>query len=397
VAARAEGGPNGDSRAGAAGGETAGDILAAVRDLAPTIAARADEIEQGRRVPPDLVDQLRTAGCFRITVPRSHGGAGLDLITQLRVNEELARVDGSTAWIVMIGSGAPILLGLLPRATFDAVYAGGPDVIMAGVLNPSGVATPVEGGYQVTGQWSFASGCEHCDWAIAHCLVDDGRVPPVRMMVLPPDQIEVRDTWSVVGLAGTGSHDFAVDGAFVPDERTFVVGGEPALDIPLLRVPLPTLFALQNGSVAVGIAQGALDDVLDLAAGKVPAFDKGRLAENPLFQNQVAEADAALRAARALLYDQAATMWQTAVDGAPFTAGLRSNLRATATWTTRTAAAVVNTAYSAGGGTSIYRAHPLQRRLRDAHTVTQHFGVKPDTLTRAGAVLAGQDVDLTFF
>jgi indole-3-acetate monooxygenase len=376
---------------------TDNEILAAARDLAPTIAARGDEIEQGRRVPPDLIDQLRAAGCFRVTVPRSHGGAGLDLPAQLRVNEAVARADGSTGWTVMIGSGAPILFGLLPRATFDAIYADGPDVIMGGVLNPTGVATPVDGGYRVKGQWSFASGCQHCDWVIAHSLVDDGRVPPVRMMVLPPDEIEIKDTWSVSGLCGTGSHDFVVDDVFVPDERTFVVGGESCIDNPLQRVPLPTLFALQNPSVAIGIAQGALDDVVALATDKTPAFDKTRLAANPLFQNQLAEADAALRAARSLLYEDAATLWRTAVAGEPFAPELRAHLRATATWTTRTAAAVVDTAYSAGGGSAIYTSNPLQRRLRDVRAVTQHFGVKPDTLTKAGAILAGEEVDLTFF
>lgn len=372
-------------------------VLAAVDELAPAIAARGDEIEQARRLPPDLVDQLRAAGCFRLTVPASHGGAGLGLPAQLRLNEALARIDGSTGWTVMIGSGAPILFGLLPRPTFDAIYAGGPDVIMAGVLNPTGVATPVDGGYQVSGRWAFASGCQHADWILAHCLVDDGRMPPVRMMLLPPGDIEVVDTWSVSGLCGTGSHDFTINGAFVPEERTFAVGGGSCIDSPLQRVPLPTLFALQNPSIAIGIAQGALDEVVALATGKTPAFDSGKLAANPLFQNKLAEADAALRAARALLHTDADRLWRTAVSGEPFAPELRAHLRATATWTTHTAAAVVDTAYTAGGGSAMYTSSPLQRRLRDVRAVTQHFGIKPDTLTKAGAILAGEEVDLTFF
>jgi alkylation response protein AidB-like acyl-CoA dehydrogenase len=345
----------------------------------------------------DLVEQLRSAGAFRLMVPRSHGGAGLGLPAQLRLNEALSRIDGSTGWTVMLGSGAPILFGLAPRPTFDEIYADGPDVIMAGVLNPTGVATPVDGGFRVSGQWSFASGCQHADWIIAHCLVDDGRVPPVRMMLLPPGDVEVKDTWHVSGLCGTGSHDFAVDGAFVADERSFVVGGPSCIDSPLQRIPLPTLFALQNPSIAIGIAQGALDEVVALATEKTPAFDKARLAANPLFQNQLADADAALRAARSLLYEDADRLWDVAVSGAPLEPTLRARLRATATWTTRTAAAVVDTAYSAGGGSAIYSDNPLQRRLRDVRAVTQHFGIKPDTLTKAGAVLAGEDVDLTFF
>jgi indole-3-acetate monooxygenase len=351
--------------------------LEAVRTLAPAIVARSEEIERGRRVPPDLVEELTAAGCFRMLVPRSHGGAELDLAAEMRVIEELARADGSVGWTVMIGRSAPVFLGKLPRDTFDTLYAAGPDVILAGTVNPTGVATPVDGGFRVTGQWSFASGCQHCHWFIAHCIVDDGRQPPIRMMVLPPTDVEIKDTWSVSGLCGTGSHDFVVNDAFVPTGRSFALWDEPCLDVPLLRIPELSLASLSVGAVAVGIAHGAIGEVTDLATGKVPLFSDGTLASNPLFQNQLADADAHLRAARALLYAEA-------------------RIRATATWVTRTAVTVVDMAYTAGGGSSPYSSNPLQRRLRDIHALTQHFAIKLDTFTKAGAVLAGQDVDLTF-
>lgn len=370
--------------------------LEAVAALAPDIAARAEEIERGRRLPPDLVDQLKAAGCFRTLVPRSHGGAELDLPAQMRVIEELARADGSVAWTVMIGCLAPALLGRLPRETFDALYAEGPDLILAGTFNLKGVATPVDGGFRVTGQWSFASGCQHCDWFIAHCIVDDGPQPSMRMMVLPPTDVEIKDTWSVAGLCGTGSHDFVVNDTFVPAERSFAVWDEPSLDVPLLRIPELSLSSLSFGAVAVGIADGALGEVTTLATGKLPMFSEGTLASNPLFQNQLADADARLRAVRALLYADAETAWATAAAGTPFTPEHRARIRATNTWGARTTASVVDMAYTAGGGSAIYSSSPLQRRLRDIHTLTQHFAVKLDTFTKAGAVLAGQEVDLTF-
>jgi alkylation response protein AidB-like acyl-CoA dehydrogenase len=370
--------------------------LEAVAALAPVIAARSGESERARRVPPDLVEKLTAAGCFRMLVPRSHGGTELDFPSEMRVIEELARADGSVGWTVMIGSLAPVLLGKLPRATFDALYAEGPDVILAGTVKPSGGATPVDGGFRATGQWSFASGCQHSDWFVAHCIVDDGRQPPIRMMVLPPAEVEIKDTWSVSGLCGTGSHDFVVNDAFVPAERSFVLWDEPCLDVPLLRIPELSLSSLRAGAVAVGIAHGALGEVNALATAKVPLFSDGTLASNPLFQNQLADADAQLRAARALLYADAETAWTTAVAGTPFTPEHRARIRGTATWVARTATSVVDTAYTAGGGSSIYTTSPLQRRLRDIHALTQHFAVKSDTFTKAGAVLAGQDVDLTF-
>jgi indole-3-acetate monooxygenase len=376
---------------------TTNEIFDAVRALAPTITARSDEIERERRVPQDLVDDLSAAGCFRILVPRSHGGADLGLTAQMEVCEELARADGSVGWTVMIGCTAPALFGFLPRPTFDAIYADGPDVILAGVLAPTGKATPVDDGFRVSGQWAFASGCHHSHWFLAHCVVDDGRIPPVRMMVLPPEDIEIKDTWSVSGLCGTGSHDFVADDVFVPVERSFVIGGEPCLGGPLMRVPVPALPALNCASVALGIARGALDEITELATEKVPLFDKAPLAANPVFQNQLGDADAGLRAARSLLYADAASVWDTAADGGSFTPEHRARIRATATWATRTATSVVDMAYTAGGGSAIYARSPLQRRLRDIHTLTQQVGVKQDVLTKAGAILAGQETDLTFF
>jgi alkylation response protein AidB-like acyl-CoA dehydrogenase len=372
-------------------------ILNAVRALTPAIAVRAEEIERARRLPPDLVDELLAAGCFRMLVPRSHGGAELDLPVQMQVLEELARADASVAWTVMIGSEGPVLFRMLPRASFDALYASGPDVIIAGASKPTGVATPVEGGYRVTGQWGFASGCQHAHWFIGHCVVDDGREPPGRMMVLPPSDVEIKDTWSVSGMCGTGSHDVVANGAFVPDELSFVLGGEPSVDVPPLRIPEVTRAAIQIATVTTGVARGALDEILALALDKTPTFTEEPLASNPLFRNQFGEAETQLRAARMALHAEADIVWAKGQAGSPFTPEDRAHVRGTTTWATRTAAAVVNTAYQAGGSSSIYTSNPLQRRLRDAHALTQHFVMKADTFTKVGAVLAGQEVDLTIF
>jgi indole-3-acetate monooxygenase len=373
-------------------------ILDAVKALTPSITVRAEEIERARRLPPDLVDELLAAGCFRMLVPRSHGGAELELPVQMQVLEELARADASVAWTVMIGSEGPVLFRMLPRASFDALYASGSDVIMAGSANPTGTATPVEGGYRVTGQWAFASGCQHAHWFVGQCVVDDGREPPVRMMVLPPSDIDIKDTWSVSGLCGTGSHDVAVNGAFVPDELSFVVfGGEPSVDVPPLRIPELARAAIQIASVTIGVARGALDEILALAVDKTPTFTEGPLVSNPLFQNQFGEAETQLRTARMALRAEADIVWAKAQAGSPFTAEDRAHVRGTTIWVARTAAAVVTTAYEAGGSSSIYTDNPLQRRLRDAHALTQHFAMRPDTITKVGAVLAGQEVDLTLF
>jgi alkylation response protein AidB-like acyl-CoA dehydrogenase len=376
-------------------------IFDAVRELAPTIAARADEIEAARRLPPDLVTDLTAAGCFGMLRPRSHGGAGVDLVTSMRVYEDLSRADASVGWTVAIGAGCWLDLVGLPRPTFEAVFADDPDVKVGGAIRPAGVAAPADGGYRVTGRWGFVSGCQHCDWIYGNCIEEgatgNGDVPPLRVALFRADEIEIEDTWSVSGLCGTGSHDVVADDVFVPTDRTFaLLSAEPCLADPLVRMPLPSPYALQMASGALGIAQGALDDILALASDKVPLFAGASLATNPLFQNQLGQADAGLRAARSLVYGEAAEAWATALAGDPFTTEQRARIRGSATWACDTAAAVVGMAYRAGGGSSLYRSSPLQRRFRDVHALTQHFLLKLDSLTTVGAVMAGQDVDTTF-
>ena len=208
----------------------------------------------------------------------------------------------------MIGAGSWIDLAHLPRETFDALYATNPDAITAGVFNPTASIVPVDGGYRVDGRWSFASGCEHADVIFGNGVegIVNG-MPQLRGAVFAPDDVTIEDTWSVSGLCGTGSHHIHVDGAIVPAERTYdPMGGEPCIDSLIVHLPPPAVFSLVMASVALGIAQGALDDITLLASDKVPMLSPVALGGNPLFQLDLATADTDLRAARSLLYDEAA-------------------------------------------------------------------------------------------
>jgi alkylation response protein AidB-like acyl-CoA dehydrogenase len=378
---------------------TVDTVLQAVRQLAPSIFDRASEIETGRRVPVDLLNSLRAAGCFRLVRPATHGGLEASVPDAMRALESLARADASVAWTVMIGAGSWIDLAHLPRETFDALYATNPDAITAGVFNPTGSIAPVDGGYQVSGRWSFASGCQHADVLFGNAIegVVDG-MPQLRGAVFAPVDVVIEDTWSVSGLCGTGSHHFHVDSAVVPAERTYApMDGEPCVDALIVHLPPPAVFSQVMASVALGIAQGALDDISVLAADKVPLLSPVALGANPLFQFELATADTDVRAARSLLYEEAERLWAAATSGDPLTMEHRAQVRASAVWTVERATAVVTTAYRAGGGTSLYSDCPLQRRLRDIHALAQHFVVRRDTLITAGAILAGQDVQLMVF
>ncbi|HEY7628802.1 MAG TPA: acyl-CoA dehydrogenase family protein [Ilumatobacteraceae bacterium] len=377
---------------------TPNEVLAAASRLAPIIAGRGADIESARRVPRDILDRLIADGCFRITLPVSHGGSGADLPTAMRMAETLASGDASVAWITMLGATAWCDLAGLPRRSFDAIFAKNPDVIVAAVINPTGSITAVGDSYRVSGRWSFASGCEHADMLFGNCIEGtvDG-VPQMRGAVLPADSVTIEDTWNVSGLCGTGSHHFRVDDLVVQRELTFrPLVDEPCIDEIAVHIPPPALISLSIASIALGIAQGALSDIVALALRKTPLLAPGPLATNSLFQSELATADTDLRAARALLYETAESLWAGATRG-PLTLEQRARIRASAVWATERATGVVDTAYRAGGGSAIYTDNPLQRRFRDIHALTQHFLVRRDTMTTAGAILAGQDPKVMIF
>jgi alkylation response protein AidB-like acyl-CoA dehydrogenase len=376
--------------------------LARVRELTPVIRQRSPEVEQARRVPVDLIAQLKAVGCFRMYVPTEYGGDDLTLGQALEVIEEVAWADGSTGWTTMIGSDAPILFSRLPRASFEAIYAHGPDVIGGGALAPKGQAARVEGGYCVSGQWSFASGCQHADWLMGHAVVvDQGQpqllptgIPDMRVAVFPANQVEVVDTWRVVGLKGTGSHDFRLHETYCPEEWTFSVMGASCVANAGFGIPLLGQLSLNVATVAVGIGRGALDDIAELVGGgKRRVFASTRTAQSAVFQDKLGQADASVRGARALLYADADAAWAKASRGEEFSVLERLRLRATSAYVVQLMTQVVDFAYTAGGGSSLYEASSLQRRLRDIHALTQHVGVSGEVFEYVGALLAGEELD----
>ena len=220
----------------------------------------------------------------------------------------------------------------------------------------------------------------------------------MRIALLSPDQVVVEDTWTAFGLAGTASHHIRVDDVLVPAERTFSLQhGEPCVDATVAHISPPSLYSTCLAALALGIAQGALDDIVALSETKVPLLAGAPLATNPTFQLDLANADAELRAARALSTSRrsrcgrpprraSSSRWSNGRGCGPERSGPPI-----------TPLSVVETAYRAGGGTAIYAECALQRRLRDIHALTQHFLVRRDTLVTAGAVLAGQPVDVPVF
>ena len=382
--------------------EDAGEaLLEKVRALAPSLTARAAEFEAARRIPADVIDQLRDIGVFRMYAPRSHGGLELDFPTTLEILTVLARADGAAGWTAMIGTGSLTFFSRLPRETLDTVFANGPDVIVCGSAAPAGTAQEVEGGYRVSGRWPFASGCQNADWLFSGCVVmrdgapAPGRIegaPLVRHITLPASQWRIEDTWHVEGLKGTGSHHIALDDVFVPAANVFDFGGKSCLDGPLYQSPLH-LVPLMHGAPAIGIAEGAIDDLVALAGtGKRPLFATDSLKDSPLFQLELGRITADVRAARALQEAQARDHWRRALAAELAGGEALAEGAQTAVWVTTACIRAVDACYSLGGGSVVYDTSPLQRRLRDIHAASQHTAVQPRQYINAGAARLGHPV-----
>ena len=368
------------------------DVVAAAARLSPTVRAAADEAERGRRMPPALVAEVAEAGLFRMAVPSAYGGLEAPAVEMLHALEMLAQADGAAGWCVMIGATTGAAAALLPPDAAKEIYAADPLVVTGGVYAPHGRATRVDGGYRVTGRWPFASGCQHCAWLVGGVVVEGDPPGPPRLLYFPANDVEIIDTWSVAGLEGTGSHDIAVTDAFVPAGRETVLGVDrPQVDGRLYAFPVFGLLAVGVASVALGIGRAAIDELLAMAGGKTPTGSRRTVAERAVVQTDVAKAEAALRAARALYYESVAAAW----DAEEIGIDERVSLRLAATHAVATAAAVTDAMYLAGGGSAVYRSNRLQRCFRDAHVITQHMIVAPATWELEGRLLLGVPTDTT--
>ncbi len=374
--------------------------LAAARAVAPLAAACADQAESARRLPTELVDALSQAGLFRLCVPASLGGTEASVAELVDVLEELGRADGAASWCAAIACTGGAFAAYMPEADAREVY-GDAGSCVGGVFAPKGLAVAGDDGFTVSGRWPFTTGVDHCDWLMGGCFVEeegqirtlDSGTPDVRLMLFPAPEAEVIDTWSVSGLRGTGSHDMEVTNLRVPAGRTASLYGDtPRETGPLYAFPVFGLLALAITGVGLGIARGAVQDLVELAGGKVPSLQVKTLAAQTDTQLRVAKAEASLRAARALVSEAVGEAWTEAEHDGGVTLERRAALRMAASHAMTTSAAVVGEMYSLAGGSAIYDDSSLQRRFRDIHVATQHAMVGPSSWQVAGRVLLGVPV-----
>jgi alkylation response protein AidB-like acyl-CoA dehydrogenase len=375
--------------------------VASARALAPLIREAADEAERERRLPERVAIAMAEAGLYRVAVPEVYGGLACEPQLQIETIEAVSEADGAAGWNLMIGVENMGFLGpALPPATAEKVFAD-PLLVVSGALNPLGRATPVDGGLRVSGRWPFASGCHNAHWFWGQCIIEGpeapGGGPVLREVLIPHSEFEIVDTWHVAGLRGSGSHDVAVRELFVPEERVTAAMAAPLrLADPLYRMPPLNRLAYNKVGVATGIARGALDAFAELASGTKRRGSSQALRDKPAVQRAVAEAEIALRSARAFVFEAIGTVWEAAIAGRATEPRERALVHLACSHAVRAAGDAVALVHEAAGTRANFEGHPLERRLRDVRVVSQHITVSSQWFETSGGVLMGLEKEIPF-
>jgi len=365
----------------------AATLVARAQSLIPGLRAGAAATEAARRVSADAIAALRAAGVYRILQPVRYGGSEGELATLCEAAIEVGRGCAATAWVYATTGTYTWVVGMFPAAAQDELWADDPDAIVGASVAPSGKATPADGGFRLSGTWSFSSGCDNTGWWSVGMPVPapDGGVEPA-LALLPPGAWTIEDNWHVLGLAGTGSKNVVVADHFVPAHRVLRVreaqsGSPPGAAVnrdPLYRVPMLAVIAACLAAPGIGAAHGALDAFRALKRrGAGDAEDR---------------AAAAIDAARALLLRDCREAFATVRDGGALTLDQRLRFRRDHAFSVRLAVQAADALVDAAGGAALADAPDLQRSWRDAHAVAKHISLNWDAVgSQAGRQLLGLD------
>lgn len=370
------------------------------RALRPLLDAAAPRIEQAKDLPSDVQDAMHEAGLFRLVLPRSVGGAELDLATYAQVVAAIAEGDASAAWCVAQTAGSSIAAAYLEPRAAKQIFGDPRSVFTFGFTSgqPSCRAIPAKGGWIVNGAWTFASGNRLCQWLGGHCQLCDENGTPLRhldgrfverSMIFPRASAMVReDLWDVMGLCGTGSDSYSVTNLFVPTEYSVVpraiardqqlpegVHAEPDPERrergTLYRFTSQAVFQTGLSSVAIGIARAVLDNFIELAKKKNPSSAIHPLRDDTWIHARIAQADAKIGAASAWLVKLLEDAWEECETAGELSFPTRVKIRTACTHQITESREAVDMIFLEAGATAIFKSNQFERRFRDIHTVSQ--------------------------
>lgn len=357
--------------------------LERARSLQTLIDQHGAEIDRRREVTPEVVDALVANDMLRLLLPKNLGGQEMGLVEYCKVNEAIAWSDASVGWFVNQSNvSSATSAASMPREAALNLFGNPREGLAWGAKHGNSRAIRVEGGYRLTGTWSFASGGRHTRLLGAHSNVQNpdgtphmryGR-PDDRSFVFERAQAKITDDWYVLGLRGTGSDTYTVEDLFVPDAHA------PARDVaeerrepgPLYVIGSTLLYASGFCSVTIGIARRLLDTYIELARGRQSRAASTIMAKNNSIQREVGCLEAKLSAARAFLHQAAGEVYDAASNGS-LDVDKRMRLRLATTWGMNEATDVSIACYRAAGTGAILDKGLFERRFRDAMSASQHL------------------------
>jgi alkylation response protein AidB-like acyl-CoA dehydrogenase len=383
--------------------EDRADAVKRAHGVSELLRASASRIEADRALPADVVAALHEARLFRILLPRSLGGDELHLKTLAQVIEVIASADASTAWCLGQGSGCAMAAAYLRPEVARRLF-GPADAVLAWGAGIQGKALAVDGGYRVTGKWTFASGCANATLLGGHSHVcnEDGTPRKRadghqldRTVLFPKSKAAIHDVWQTLGLRGTASYTYEVADLFVPEEESIDREGpqEPVERGTLYVFHDTYAYAASFSALMLGIAQALVQELKGLAMTKTPRAAAASLKESPSFQSQLATLEARLRACRAYLHATLEEIWNKAEATRALPIEERANLKLATTYVINEGVAIATEAYRAAGQTAIFASGPFEQRMRDALTASQQLQGRPSNFITIGRVLLGLPPD----
>jgi indole-3-acetate monooxygenase len=369
-------------------------VLDAALKLGPLLREHSAEGERNRRVSPVVLKAMKDAGLVRMMTPKSLGGLETDPITCARVFEELARFDSSASWLLQACNSGDFYCARISDEGAKEIYADGPDAMIALCVHPPMQATPVDGGFRISGQSNLGSGINDANWVMVLMALPDGGV---RGGFLSKRDITVLDTWDSMGMRGTDSNSVVTKDLFVPATRTWVLqpSFEPGTYFkgPLYRYPSLGEGLIVLAPVALGVARVAVEEFKKLATGKTPFMSATTLSQRPVVQLALGKAEAILGAARTFFYATATEAWERTVAGKASTKEEKGRLMLSAVHLMQSCVEVVDLVHDVAGTTGVLTRSPLERAFRDVHTTRHHGWVSETRYGTYGMIALGLEPD----
>ena len=368
-------------------------LLDSIARVRPVLEADAEANDAGETLAWPSVEALYREGLLSLKVPRDLGGPEVDPLLYLELIDELSYVNSSAGWCAFINSTSTALIGaFVPTAGVERVFGAVKMPIASGALIPRGVATPVDGGWQVSGRWPFASGAAHSSWVLAGFRIVRGDQPGPEHMIMacPVDDVQFIDNWQVMGLKGTGSCDFVLTDYFVPESMAFdLLNTDPQRGGPLFRLGRPGFVTTDHAAFALGVARRALDEISLQAGSYQRGYLTSPIALRGALQHDLGKCDQQLRAARALCREALEEAWEFCRRDERPDLERQLRLRGACVYATDVACQVATTAFRYGGGNAIYNDRALQRCMRDINAAAQHFMVNTSAYDNLGQFRLG--------